>query len=210
MAASQKRAAPFPSLVPTTVQAFTGSRSPFPNPYTPPIPNPTNDSQNIAACLTALKACVESLTGQRGDLPNRAVTFKDLVDYNILTAGAVKSIDGSFVPGSGPSGEQGPVGPVGPVGPPGVAGPPGVTGASGPAGPPGVPGPVGPPGSVPVGQLPGTSTGDNANPGNVGEFVTASVTTGLSMATDVPANITWITLSPGDWDVWGSVSFYIT
>jgi len=57
-----------------------------------------------------------------------------------------------------------------------------------------------------AGQTPGTSTNDNACAGCVGEFVQSVITT----ATDFPANgvngnLTSILLTPGDWDVTGSV-----
>jgi hypothetical protein len=58
----------------------------------------------MLACLVALKAGVESLTGQRGEANNRAVTFKDLVQYGILDQSAVTSPRGSFVGGGGSGG----------------------------------------------------------------------------------------------------------
>ena len=129
------RAVVNPTQSPPASIALTGSLTPSPNAYTPPIPQPTTDPQNTLACVTALKACVESLTGQRGDLPNRAVTFKDLVSYGILTPQAVSSSDGSFGGGvAGPPGSSGPPGPSGPAGPQGPSGP------AGPVGPPGPPG----------------------------------------------------------------------
>ena len=58
---------------------------------------------------------------------------------------------------------------------------------------------------VGVSQAPGTATNDNASTGNLGEFVTSSVTcttaTGLTSGTS--ANVTSISLTAGDWDVWG-------
>lgn len=142
---------------PTTSQAVTGSLTPSPNPYTSAIPplvtDAIGDLRNLAAVVTALKAAVESLTGQRGDLPNRAVTFKDLVDFELLSPSAVRSANGAgAIQGAvGPAGPPGPVGAVGPAGAAGVAGPPGSAGAIGPAGPPGsvgAVGPAGPPGAV--------------------------------------------------------------
>lgn len=55
----------------------------------------------------------------------------------------------------------------------------------------------------------GTTLGDNAIAGNVGEYVTAQVATGSSvgLTTATPANVTSISLSPGDWDVEGTVFF---
>lgn len=52
----------------------------------------------------------------------------------------------------------------------------------------------------------GTTTNNNANAGSVGEFVTAtSGAVGLTSGT--PANVTSISLTAGDWDVWGNVMF---
>ena len=90
---------------PPVSQALTGALTPSPNPYTPAVPplafDTTGELRNLGAVLTALKAVVESLAGQRGDLPNRAVIFKDLVDYGILSAAAVSSDNGSLVSGGG-------------------------------------------------------------------------------------------------------------
>lgn len=52
----------------------------------------------------------------------------------------------------------------------------------------------------------GTTTNNNANAGSVGEFVT-STGTNVSLTTNVPANITSISLTAGDWDVWGNIAF---
>jgi len=159
---------------PPVSQAVTGSLTPSPNPYVPPIPSLVADAtgqvRNVSAVIAALKAAVESLAGQRGDFPNRAVTFKDLVDYEILSPAAVRSATGSgAIQGAvgpagpagpaGPIGPQGAVGPVGPAGPVGGVGPAGPAGAVGPAGPVGpvgprgVPGPAGPPGPAAIGLL---------------------------------------------------------
>jgi Collagen triple helix repeat (20 copies) len=159
---------------PPVSEALTGSINPSPNPYTPPIPSLVADStgqiRNFSAVVAALKACVESLAGQRGDFPNRAVTFKDLIDYGILSPGAVRSSQGqgAIQGAAGPPGPPGPPGPVGPTGatgapgaagapgPPGPAGADGADGAPGPAGPAGPPGPAGAPGTV------GLITGDGS------------------------------------------------
>jgi len=52
-------------------------------------------------------------------------------------------------------------------------------------------------------QLLGTTTNDNATAGNVGEFVSSTVNSGsaVSLTTNVAANITSISLTAGDWDV---------
>ncbi len=57
------------------------------------------------------------------------------------------------------------------------------------------------------GQLVGTNTNDSANAGNVGEYISSNITQGsaVSVSNGVAANVTSISLTPGDWDVWGSV-----
>jgi len=52
----------------------------------------------------------------------------------------------------------------------------------------------------------GTTTNDNANAGSVGEFLQAS-TTGTSLTNNTNANATSVSLTAGDWDVWGVVNF---
>lgn len=64
--------------------------------------------------------------------------------------------------------------------------------------------------SLPVftpGQLPGTATNDNANTGNVGEYLTASVAQGsaISISNTTPKTVVTLPLTAGDWDVWGNV-----
>lgn len=53
----------------------------------------------------------------------------------------------------------------------------------------------------------GTGTSDNASAGYVGEFVTATLGIGsaVSLTTNVVANVTTLSLTAGDWDVWGEV-----
>jgi len=54
-------------------------------------------------------------------------------------------------------------------------------------------------------QLLGTITNDSATAGNVGEYVSSTVTTpGSSISTGTSANITSVSLTAGDWDVWGN------
>lgn len=57
------------------------------------------------------------------------------------------------------------------------------------------------------GQFPATNTNDSANPGNVGEYVSNQVLPGaaIGLTTGTAKDITSITLTPGDWDVWGNV-----
>lgn len=59
-----------------------------------------------------------------------------------------------------------------------------------------------------AGQLPGTATNDSASAGNVGEFVSSSVTctTSTGLSNNTPTNITSISLTAGDWDVQAQVA----
>lgn len=52
----------------------------------------------------------------------------------------------------------------------------------------------------------GTAAADNANAGSVGEYLSNSAT-GISLSTSVTTNITSMTLSAGDWDVSGVITF---
>jgi hypothetical protein len=53
----------------------------------------------------------------------------------------------------------------------------------------------------------GTTTSDNAAAGSVGEFISSEIPSGsaVSLTSAVTANITSISLTPGDWEVWGTV-----
>lgn len=55
----------------------------------------------------------------------------------------------------------------------------------------------------------GTGTNDNADAGSVGEFISSVVAPAgaIALANAVSANVTSISLSAGDWDVWGNVGF---
>jgi hypothetical protein len=57
------------------------------------------------------------------------------------------------------------------------------------------------------GQLPGTTTNDNASAGNIGEYISANLASGSAvvLTTAVAKDIVTISLTAGDWDVWGSV-----
>lgn len=57
------------------------------------------------------------------------------------------------------------------------------------------------------GQLVGTSTNDSASAGNVGEVVRSDIGSGsaVSLTTSTAANVTSISLTAGDWDVYGVV-----
>jgi hypothetical protein len=53
----------------------------------------------------------------------------------------------------------------------------------------------------------GTTTNDSAAAGSVGEYVTASATT-VAISNNTSTNLTSISLTAGDWDVWGNLSFH--
>lgn len=83
-----------PRTVAPGSQVRQSSTYPAANPYTPAIPQPSENLSNLAACVSALKANVESLIGQRGEASNRAVTFNDLVNFGLLTPEAITSPTG--------------------------------------------------------------------------------------------------------------------
>jgi hypothetical protein len=58
----------------------------------------------------------------------------------------------------------------------------------------------------------GTATNDNAAAGQIGEYqgVQRLSTNGVTLTTGVDAVLTSFVLTPGDWDVWGSVGFTLT
>jgi hypothetical protein len=55
----------------------------------------------------------------------------------------------------------------------------------------------------------GTTTNNNAAAGEIGEFISSEVLSGsaVSLTTATPANVTSISLTAGDWDVWAQVGF---
>lgn len=55
----------------------------------------------------------------------------------------------------------------------------------------------------------GTSTNDSASAGSVGEYVSSTIqqASAVSLTTSTAANITSISLTAGDWDVWGQFAF---
>jgi hypothetical protein len=59
------------------------------------------------------------------------------------------------------------------------------------------------------GQLPATATNDSAAAGKVGEFASSTRASGSSLAltTSTQTNVTSVSLTAGDWDVWGTVGF---
>lgn len=91
---------PTPRLATPSVSASVIGTPVQPNPYVSPIPPLAYDEmgqlRNMAAAVGALKDAVESLSGNRGDTANRAVTFKDLVDYGVLSAEALSSPRGTL------------------------------------------------------------------------------------------------------------------
>lgn len=64
-------------------------------------------------------------------------------------------------------------------------------------------------GTAAVGQIPGTATNDNASAGNVGEFQSASVasSSAVTLVTATAKDVVTLSLTAGDWDIWGDVSF---
>lgn len=57
-------------------------------------------------------------------------------------------------------------------------------------------------------QMPGTATNDNASAGNLGEYISSTVLFGsaVSLTSNTPANVTSVSLTAGDWDVYGTVA----
>lgn len=53
----------------------------------------------------------------------------------------------------------------------------------------------------------GTTTNDNANAGSFGEYIQSEIASGsaVSTTTNTAVNVTSISLTAGDWDVWGNV-----
>lgn len=60
-----------------------------------------------------------------------------------------------------------------------------------------------------AGQIPGTTTNGDATAGNVGEYVSSTILSGaaISLTSATSATVTSISLTGGDWDVWGAVGF---
>jgi hypothetical protein len=54
----------------------------------------------------------------------------------------------------------------------------------------------------------GTTTNNNAAAGSVGEFISSVIplASAVSLTTTIAANVTSISLTAGDWNVWGNVS----
>lgn len=64
-------------------------------------------------------------------------------------------------------------------------------------------------GLLPSAQLQGVSTNSNAATGLVGEYISSSLAAGsaLALSTNTTSSLTNITLSAGDWDISGGISF---
>ena len=60
-------------------------------------------------------------------------------------------------------------------------------------------------------QIQGTGIASSVSPGFVGEFVSSviPVASAISLSTTVAANVTSISLTAGDWDVWGNLFFAV-
>lgn len=67
----------------------------------------------------------------------------------------------------------------------------------------------GPYATAALAQLPGSTTNDSASGGNIGELISSTVLLGsaVSLTNNTAANMTSISLSPGDWDVWCNLVF---
>lgn len=63
--------------------------------------------------------------------------------------------------------------------------------------------------TIPIPLISGVTTGSNATSGYVGEFVSSIVNSGspISLTNMTSANVTSISLTAGDWDVWGNIGF---
>ena len=58
----------------------------------------------------------------------------------------------------------------------------------------------------------GTGTNDNANTGRVGEYQASQVlaAANVGLTNNTPADITSLSLSAGDWDVWGTAAMTLS
>jgi hypothetical protein len=56
-------------------------------------------------------------------------------------------------------------------------------------------------------SIPGVTDAGNAAAGNIGEQLSAQITTAVNLTLNTPANIGSLTLTPGDWAVAGNVNF---
>ena len=58
-----------------------------------------------------------------------------------------------------------------------------------------------------TGQIPGTGNNDNATTGNIGEYLTAANSSAITLSNNAAVNIASISLTSGDFDVWGAITF---
>jgi hypothetical protein len=58
-------------------------------------------------------------------------------------------------------------------------------------------------------QVAGTATNDNASVGNIGEFISSIILSSspVTLTSNATVNVASISLTAGDWDVWGNVNF---
>lgn len=68
---------------------------------------------------------------------------------------------------------------------------------------------AGPYATATQGQLLGIASSTAATAGNIGETISSQLASGsaIGLTTNVAANVTSITLTAGDWDVWGTIYF---
>lgn len=66
-------------------------------------------------------------------------------------------------------------------------------------------------GTISGAQLAGTTTNDSANAGNVGQYISSTVSSGsaVSLTNNTAATVTSISIPAGDWDVWASVALAV-
>lgn len=60
-----------------------------------------------------------------------------------------------------------------------------------------------------LGQIAGEPSNGNASAGNIGEYISSTVLVGaaVGLTSGIPVNVTSISLTAGDWDVWGLIDF---
>lgn len=64
-------------------------------------------------------------------------------------------------------------------------------------------------GTASAGQLPATATNDSASAGKMGEYISSTILSGsaISITNNVLFNLTTISLTAGDWDIYGNITF---
>lgn len=162
------------------------------------------------AGVSSLNTRTGSLTLELADVTSAtgsgAAAQTNLGLAKVASSGAYADLSGA--PSGGVPGPAGPAGPQGPKGDPGADSTvPGPKGDPGPAGATGAQGATGP-----AGPTTGTTTNDNAAPGQIGEFVSAQSLQGaaVALASSVDKAIKTISLTAGDWDVWAAAGFTTT